>query len=130
MVGRGSAFADIDNDGDLDLLIAGNGSKPRLLRNDTELNRHWLRIKLVGTSSNRDAIGASVDVHRGDQVLPRYVNPCRSYLSHSELALTFGLGEAAAVDKVVIRWPGGQQQELTGLEVDRLHVIEQPREAN
>jgi hypothetical protein len=125
MVGRGSAFADLDGDGDLDVLITGNGQTPRLLRNDQQLARHWLRFHLRGNPSNRDAIGARLDVHLGDQVLPRWVMPTRGYLSQSELPVTVGLGTASRVDQVVIRWPDGEQQVIESPAMDQLHVIEQ-----
>jgi enediyne biosynthesis protein E4 len=126
MVGRGSAFADIDGDGDLDVLIAANGGTPRLLRNDQHTGHHWLRFKLIGRKCARDAIGATVSVVLGGgRVLRREVNPTRSYLSQSELPVSFGLGAAARVDRVVIRWPGGGTQELTDVAVDRVHVVEQ-----
>ena len=79
----------------------------------------------MGRKCNRDAIGATVSVILGDHVLRREVNPTRSYLSQSELPVTFGLGTATRVDKVVIRWPGGGTRELADLSVDQLHVIEQ-----
>lgn len=125
MVGRGSAFADIDGDGDLDALIVTCGSKPRLLRNDQPSKHHWLRLQLEGngTTINRSAIGTSVEVHVGDQVQRRDVTPTHSYLSQSELPLTFGLGVADAVDKVVIRWPDGSVQELEKPGLDQVHAI-------
>lgn len=126
MVGRGSAFADIDNDGDLDLLIAGSGSAPRLLRNDNQLGHHWLRVKLKGTKGNRDAIGAALTLYVDGRAIPRYVNPCRGYLSSSELPVTFGLGTATAAERLEITWPDGQQQTLKSPEIDRLLTIEHP----
>ena len=125
MVGRGSAFADIDGDGDLDVLIAASSGAPRLLRNDQQTGHHWLRLALVGQRCNRDAIGATVSVHLGGQILRREVNPTRSYLSQSELPVTFGLGSATRVDKIVVRWPGEDPRELDDLQVDRLHVVKQ-----
>lgn len=125
LVGRGSACADIDGDGDLDVLLAASGGSPRLLRNDQHTGHHWLRLKLVGRTCNRDAIGATVSVFLGDRELRREVNPTRSYLSQSELPVTFGLGSATRVDKVVIRWPGGGTQELADPSVDQLHAVEQ-----
>ncbi|MCA9125027.1 MAG: CRTAC1 family protein [Planctomycetales bacterium] len=124
-VGRGASFADIDGDGDLDLLIAANGRAPRLLRNDQALGHHWLRLKLVGSSSNRDAIGAEVQVELQDRTLRRRVMPTRSYLSQVELPLTFGLGTEDIVQSVTIHWPDGSQQILQDVQVDRSYEIEQ-----
>ncbi len=127
MVGRGATFADIDADGDLDVLLVPLTGRPRLLRNDQELGHHWLRLKLAGTSSNRDAIGALVEVHAGGEVQRRLVTPTRSYLSQTELPVTFGLGRAGSVDGVRIRWPNGQVQEVTGIVVDQLTTITQSK---
>jgi enediyne biosynthesis protein E4 len=127
IVGRGSAFADIDGDGDLDVVLTQAGGAPLLLRNDQQLGYHWLRVKLVGTKSNRSAIGAKLVAKVGEQTLIREVNPARSYLSASELAVTFGLGKATKVDSLEITWPGGQKQTLTPEKIDMSLTIEEPR---
>jgi hypothetical protein len=117
-VGRGCAFADIDGDGDLDVLLTQVGGAPLLLRNDQALGHHWLRLKLTGAKSNRDAIGARVNVKLGGQVLSRDVMPTRGYLSQSELPVTIGLGTAASPDEVEIIWPGGARQKVENPQVD------------
>lgn len=124
-VGRGAAYADIDGDGDLDVLITSNGGRPALLRNDQRLDHHWLRLKLVGARANRDAIGARVELSAGGSVQRRQVMPSRSYLSQVELPLTFGLGDADRVDSLRIRWPGGRVQEVPVDAVDRAMTIRQ-----
>ena len=129
MVGRGSAYADIDGDGDLDILLTGSGSAPRLLRNDQQLGHHWVRLLLKTSGRNLLAYGATVELHAGGQVQERFVQPTRGYLSQSELPLTFGLGKTDKIDKVLIRWPDGSKQEIKELTVDRQHTIEQAGEA-
>jgi len=126
IVGRGSAFADIDGDGDQDVVMTQIGGPPLLLRNDQRLNHHWLRLKLVGTKSNREGIGAWVKVRVGNQILARQVMPTKSYLSQSELPVTFGLGSASRVDEVEITWPGGMVQKVSGLQVDTSNLVKQP----
>jgi len=127
IVGRGSAFADIDGDGDLDVVITQIGGPPMLLRNDQRLGHHWVRLKLVGTKSNRDAIGAWIRARAGGHTLSRQVMPTRSYLSQSELPVTIGLGNATKVDSLEIVWPGGTSQKIAPPAVDQLTVITEPR---
>jgi hypothetical protein len=127
IVGRGSAYADMDGDGDLDVVLTQIGGPPLVLRNDQQSGHHWLRLKLVGTKSNRDAIGAWVKVRVGNATMSRQVMPTRSYLSQSELVVTFGLGQADRVDEITIQWPSGVKQALMTARIDGLTIVEEPR---
>jgi len=129
IVGRGAAYADIDADGDLDVLLTQIAGRPMLFRNDQDKPHHWLRIKLNGngTTSTRDAIGAWVECRIGQTVQRRQVMPSRSYLSQVELPITFGLGEATNVEAIRIRWPDGTDQEVPvgGIKIDDFVEIDQ-----
>lgn len=125
LAGRGSAFADVDADGDLDVVITQAGGPPVLLCNDQRLGHAWLRVKLVMPAGNRDALGAWVRVRTGDRNQWRQVMPTRSYLSQAELPVTFGLGRAARVDELEVGWPDGRRQRVPRerLRVNALNVI-------
>jgi hypothetical protein len=113
-VARGAAYADIDNDGDLDLLVTTNGGPAILLRNDGGKNKS-VRIKLSGTRSNRDGIGAVVTVRSGPDKQTEMLRSGSSYLSASELVLTFGLGQKAQADEIQIQWPSGATDRLSNV---------------
>jgi hypothetical protein len=125
VVGRAASYADIDSDGDLDVVVTQPGARPVLLRNDQALGHHWLRVKLEGRGANRDAIGAFVKIEIGDQVQRRLLSPTRSYLSQVELPLTFGLGSAQRVDRLSVLWPNGDRSELTDLDINREITVRQ-----
>jgi len=109
MVGRGAAYGDFDGDGDLDIAIAVNNGPARLLRNDSDPLANVLRVRTIGTVSNRDGIGAHVQISLGGGAkLWQLVKTGSSYLSQSELPLTFGLGRATVVDDVRVTWPSGR----------------------
>ncbi len=125
IVGRGATYADIDNDGDLDVLLTQIGGPPLLLRNDQASGHHWLRLKLKGQAPNRDAIGAWAELKAGGVLQRRQVMPTRSYLSQVELPLTFGLGAVDQIESLKVIWPDGSEQVVGDVKVDRLMVIEQ-----
>jgi hypothetical protein len=112
IVGRGAAYGDYDNDGDLDLVITENNGPARLLRNDGGNQNRWLRVRTQGTTSNRDGIGARVTVMLDGKRLSGVVKTGSSYCSQSELPLTFGLGKSAKVNGVEVTWPNGKSETI------------------
>ena len=125
MVARGAAYADYDNDGDLDVLVSQNGGPARLLRNDGGSGNHWLRVRLRGTASNRDAIGARVSVTTAGGPRWALVKTGSSYCSQSELPLTFGLGAASEAARVEVSWPSGRVEALEHVPADRTLDLEE-----
>jgi len=123
-VARGAAYADIDNDGDLDVLMTANGGPALLFRNDGS-TRGSLRVRLAGTRSNRNGLGAVVKVTAGGATQWGMARSGSSYLSQSELVMTFGLGPLTQVDSVEVRWPSGQVDRLTKVPVGQTISIQE-----
>jgi hypothetical protein len=126
-LGRGCAFGDFDNDGDIDVVINNLDGPPTLLRNDGGTGNHAVMFKCVGTRSNRSAIGTRVKVTIGTRVQIDEVMSGASYYSQSDLRLHFGLGRAATVDAVEVNWPSGTKDTFQKLPADHLFVIEETK---
>jgi len=125
VVARGTAIGDYDNDGDVDILVSCCGGSPMLLRNDSHTTNHWLKIRLVGTSSNRDGIGTKVKVKIADKVQVKEVTCGGSYASGSEHSVLFGLGAQSTVQSVEVQWLGGGIQKLKNIPANQVIRIKE-----
>jgi hypothetical protein len=126
---RSAVIFDLDNDGDLDIVVNDFNSEPQVLvSNLTEREKiHWLKVVLHGTRSNRNGLGALVRLYAGRRTYFRYNDGKSGYLAQSVLPLYFGLGRATKIDRVEVDWPSGQKQVLaTGLEENRTLLITEP----
>ena len=127
---RGAAFGDIDNDGDVDVLVMNMNERPALLRNDATSGHQWIGVRLVGTRSNRDAIGASVRVTARGHTQARPVLSQTSYYSHDDLRLHFGLGGSPVADRIDVRWPDGGTTVLEKVKGGRVVTVREPGTEN
>jgi enediyne biosynthesis protein E4 len=121
--GRGAAFGDVDNDGDVDVVVNNVHDTPDLFRTRADPAHHWLLVKLEGTKSNRSAIGARVRIDAGGASQWQEVRGGGSYVSQNDLRVHFGLGAATRVDRVEVRWPNGLVEEWRDLPADRVHRL-------
>jgi len=122
---RGGAYCDYDNDGDVDIVVSNIDEPPQILRNDGGNTGHWLEMKLIGTKSNRDAIGALVKVRSGDLVQWGRVRTGGSYISGNDPRLHFGLGASDSADVIEIRWPSGAIETLNHVPANRILAIKE-----
>jgi hypothetical protein len=124
---RGACFADYENNGKVDAFVVNLGSKGTLLHNASTNTGHWIAIKLKGTKSNRDGIGARIEVIAGGKRQTAERVAGSGYLSQNDERLHFGLGAAKTVDKLIVHWPSGREQALENLTVDRVLTVEEPK---
>ncbi len=126
-VGRGAAFGDYDNDGDVDIAVVNMNDPLSLLRNESAPHHHWLGLRLIGRQSARDALGSRVTVTAGELLQIREVKSGSSYLSQNDLRILFGLGTIDKIDRVEIRWPSGQEQVLDDVSLNQYIRVIEPR---
>jgi hypothetical protein len=126
-MGRGAAYADFDGDGDLDIVMSTLAGPAYLFRNDGGNRANWLRVRTIGSRSNRSALGTVVRVTTASGTQSQTVHSGSSYASQSELALTFGLGRDASASAVAVEWPSGKKQMFSNIAANRLLTIDEER---
>jgi hypothetical protein len=127
-VGRGAAFGDFDDDGDVDIVVNHKDGPPALLRNDTKTPNHWIRLTLVGTLSNRDAVGALVTIELKSRTLSRQRKGGASLESSNDPRLLVGLGQETEARRVTVRWPSGRVSTVEHLAADKGYRVVEPRD--
>jgi hypothetical protein len=128
-LGHGAAFGDIDDDGDIDIVVSHKDGPPALLRNDTPAENHWIRLELIGTKSNRDAIGARIAVTAGGRMIHRQRKGGASLMSSHDPRILIGIGRAETIDRFTVRWPSGAVTERGQLSANRTYEIREPASA-
>ena len=123
---RGTAFGDLDNDGDIDAIVVNSRCEPTILRNDSPNQNHWIQLRLRGTRGNRDGIGARVEVIAGELTQIAEVHSGRGYQSHHGMRLHFGLGSRDRIDRINVRWTDGRISRVESPSVDRLLSVVEP----
>jgi hypothetical protein len=124
---RGSAFGDFNHDGKLDLVVSALSSPAEIWLNDSSNQNHWLDIKLQGTKSNRDGIGARVKLTAAGKTQYGFVSTVSGYASSSAGPVHFGLGDAKVADELEIRWPSGTTQLLKNVKADQILQVKEPK---
>ena len=122
-VGRGAAFGDLDNDGDIDAVIANNNGSSNLLIRQGHPSKNWIGILLIGVNSNKDAIGSKMTISTKHFSQVKYVNTAGSYLASNDKRLLFGLDNFTVVDKIIIDWPSGELDEFKNLNANQYYQI-------